>query len=141
MRNLGLFCVTLLALVFQPAAAQEKSPLQLEGVAMFTDGRSNVTAHRKLDVETQAPDGAIQGRLTYIGKVCQFKDAVVAGTYRDGNLEFEVQKAVFGCDKLGMKLKEVRAGSREFEGTGNLAGPGRYSQAFDITLTVSAKSR
>jgi hypothetical protein len=34
--------VTLLALALQPAVAQEKMPLQLGGVAMFTDGRNNV---------------------------------------------------------------------------------------------------
>ena len=61
--------------------------------------------------------------------------------HQDGKLEFAVQKPSLNCDRLSMKLKELRAGSHEFEGTANTTGKGQYSQGFDYTLTVSAKPR
>jgi hypothetical protein len=141
MRALRLLYVTLFILGVPPAAAQEHLPLQIAGVAMFTQGRSQVVVNWTLAIESQTADGEFRGRLTYVGQVCQLRDAPIAGTYQDGKLEFAAEKPSLGCDRLSMKLKELRAGSHEFEGTGNVSGTGRNPQGFDYTLTVNAKPR
>jgi hypothetical protein len=141
MRTLRLLYATLFILTVLPAAAQEQLPVQLAGVAMITQSGIQVVVNWTLAIESQTADGAFRGRLTYDGQVCQLRDAPIAGTYQDGKLEFAVQKPSFGCDRLSMTLKELRAGSHEFEGTANATGRSQSSRGFDYTLTVSAKPR
>jgi len=122
-----------------PADAQERLPARLAGVAMVAQGRGQAVVNWTLAIDGQTPEGAFRGRFTYVGQVCQLRDAAIDGTYQQGRLEFAVDKPSPGCQRLGMNLKLSRPGGEEFEGTANVTGTNQSMQGFNYTLTVNAK--
>ena len=55
---------------------------------MVAQGRGQVVVNWTLAIENTTADGQFRGRFTYVGLVCQLRDAPIAGTYQDGRLEF-----------------------------------------------------
>ena len=103
------------------ALAQERLPAQLAGTSLFF-GNTSIIVSWSIVIESQAPDGAIAGKMNWDGRRCQFKDLAFTGMYRNGVMEITAPATSPTCGSWNIKMSRTSPTDFAFEGTATSEG-------------------